>query len=118
MSALADLALVRAAEAGAIVPGIFWYELLNVLIVNERRGRLTLDETESGLAAVTNLAPIVDIDFSPSRLMALARHHRLTAYDAAYLELAVRTGSEFATLDRRLAASSAAEGIKVLSTAG
>jgi predicted nucleic acid-binding protein len=114
MSALADLALTRAAEVGTIVPGIFWYELRNVMIVNERRGRLNLDETERGLAAVGNLGPVVDIEYSPAQLMALARHHRLSAYDASYLELALRTGSEFATLDRRLAASGAAEGETVL----
>ena len=46
--------------------------------------------------------------------MRLARQHGLTIYDAAYLELASRTGLTLATLDQALAAAARAEGVKVL----
>jgi len=46
--------------------------------------------------------------------MALARRHRLTVYDAAYLELAQREGVPLATLDGALAAAARAEGVPVL----
>ena len=46
--------------------------------------------------------------------MALARRHRLTVYDAAYLELAQREGVPLATLDGHLAAAATAEGVPVL----
>lgn len=114
MSAIAERVLLLAAEAEVVVPGVFWYELRNALIVNERRERLTRQETEEGLAAVGLLTPRIDGDFSPPRLMGLARRHRLTVYDASYLELALRSGSDLATLDRRLADAAAMEGVAVL----
>jgi predicted nucleic acid-binding protein len=46
--------------------------------------------------------------------MALTRQHRLTVYDAAYLELALREGVPLATLDSSLAAAARAEGVAVL----
>ena len=45
------------------------------------------------------------------RVMALARGHRLTAYDASYLALAVREGCPLASLDRRLNEAATAEGV-------
>jgi predicted nucleic acid-binding protein len=47
-------------------------------------------------------------------LLALARTHRLTAYDAAYLELALRADAPLATLDRKLAAAARAAGVPLL----
>ena len=55
-------------------------------------------------------------EFQPgsSRVMALARRHRLTAYDASYLDLALRTDGPLATLDRTLARAATAEGVPLL----
>lgn len=101
-------------EDGILVPAIFWYEFRNVLVINERRGRLRLDETERGLANLFGLSPQTDAAAPGEQAMHLARAHRLTIYDAAYLELALRTGSLLATLDGRLAAAAAAQGIAVV----
>jgi predicted nucleic acid-binding protein len=49
-----------------------------------------------------------------AQVMGLARRHRLTVYDAAYLELALREGVALATLDGPLAAAAKAEGVPVL----
>ena len=50
---------------------------------------------------------------SPPSLAALARRHRLSGYDAAYLETAMRRRAKLATLDRKLAAASAREGASI-----
>ena len=49
-----------------------------------------------------------------SKIPELARKHKLTSYDAAYLELAIRGGLPIATFDRALATAAGKEGIKLL----
>jgi predicted nucleic acid-binding protein len=48
-------------------------------------------------------------------VLALARQHALSAYDAAYLELALRLSLPLATLDRRLQAAATAAGVAIYS---
>src|SRR5579863_468071 len=100
--ATAELAFVRIQTEEAVVPALWWYELRNVLLIGERRGRLREEETVQFLRDLARLS--VAIDNSPDELavMMLARKHRLTVYDAAYLELAVRERLPLATLDRAL----------------
>ena len=114
MSDLSDQALVMCAKNGAVVPPIFWFELRNTMIVNERKGRISEEETSEGLAALEELPLAIDHDTSADHLMSLARRHRLSAYDAAYVELALRLGATLVTLDRDMAAAASAEGIEVL----
>lgn len=95
--------VLTAIEAdGALVPALFWFEVRNVLVVNERRGRLTPQETNTFLASLSELS----IEIAPVApdlgVLDLARRHGLTVYDAAYLDLASRTGVPLATLDRQL----------------
>lgn len=113
-SAVAARALAAAASEGFSVPSIFWHELRNVFLVNERRGRLTVGETRRGLALVGDMSPIVDDAVFDHALLDIARRHRLTAYDAVYLELALRAGLPLATLDHRLAEAAAAEGVEIV----
>ncbi|GLS34220.1 Predicted nucleic acid-binding protein, contains PIN domain [Mesorhizobium albiziae] len=108
-------ALTIASSDGASVPSLFWHELRNVLLVSERRGRLTSDEVHTGLAAVADLSPNVDELDGHSAILALARRHTLSAYDAAYLELAIRRGGTIATLDNKLAKAALAENLTVIS---
>ena len=56
----------------------------------------------------------IDVDCDERRLMTLARKHRLTAYDAAYLELALREGIALATLDAELERAARAEGVTLV----
>ena len=51
-----------------------------------------------------------------SKIPELARKHKLTSYDAAYLELAIRGGLPIATFDRALAEAATAKGVKLLIT--
>jgi predicted nucleic acid-binding protein len=109
--AIAERALARIQAEEAIVPALWWYELRNVLVVGERQGRLTERQTARFLRNISRLA--ITIDFSPNEaeVLTLARRHRLTVYDAAYLELARREAIPLATLDQELAAAAQAEDV-------
>ena len=99
---LAETARRRVVRDGAVVPGIWWYELRNALLVNERRGRLDAADTDAILADILQMPFALDRDHDDHTLVALARQHGLTAYDSAYLEVALRRGLPLASLDRRL----------------
>ncbi len=98
----ADRAMRLTTAQGAVVPGIWWYELRNALIVNEWRGRLRAADTQATLADIGFLPISVDRDHDESMLLDLCRLYKLSVYDAAYLEIAARHGLPLASLDRRL----------------
>ena len=107
--ATATHAMKRVAEEGGVVPRIWWYELRNALLMNERRGRISLRQVSDTLADSLELGIAIDDEHDGSLLLDIARSHNLTVYDAAYLEVAVRRSLPLATLDQRL--SKAANGI-------
>ena len=109
---IATAALDRIQHGKARVPELWWFEVRNALVVNERRGRLTEAGTSSLLLAIH-----VDRTPAEAALLTLARQHRLTVYDAAYLELAQRDGLALATLDSALRQAAAAVGVPLLSKA-
>ena len=113
-SAQADAALEQVAEIGGIAPALWWVEVRNVLVIAERRGRLTQEDTAAAVQAIDALC--IHLDHAPDnasldRSLPLARTHGLSAYDALYLELAIRQQRPLATLDRKLSAAAQAEGI-------
>ena len=89
---VATLALDRLRREEAWVPSLWWFEIRNTLIVNERRGRLTEGDTANFLRVLSRLGVVVDRLPDEAELLMLARRHRLSIYDAAYLELARRQG--------------------------
>jgi predicted nucleic acid-binding protein len=99
--ATAALARVRTDEA--LVPSIWWFEIRNTLVVNERRGRLTETDAAAFLRTLSRLAVTIDRQPGEAEVLTLARQHRLSVYDAAYLELAQRDSVPLSTLDQRLA---------------
>ena len=101
-------------RSGGVVPGIFTYEIRNVLIVNERRGRIDQAGSARFLMRLRALRLLEDDAHDDDTVMALARKHGLSAYDAAYLETALRRGDTLATLDRDLARAAAAEGVALI----
>jgi predicted nucleic acid-binding protein len=113
-SEVADQALERISRDEMLVPALFWFELRNVLVISERRKRITWQQVTEGLIRIDAIPYRVDGETSETDLFDLARRHKLTVYDAAYLELAVRTRSAIATLDRSLASAAAAEGMAVI----
>lgn len=109
----AEACQARALTDRPIVPGIWWYEVRNILVLNERRGRIEQRESEKFLQSIGSLVRVVFPQESKKTLQ-LARKHRLSIYDAAYLELAVAEKLELATLDRALKNAARAEGILLL----
>jgi predicted nucleic acid-binding protein len=87
----------------ALVPAFWCSEVLNSLLVGERKGRISADQTRAFLNDLSALRPTLD-DASMERVFkdvqALCRQYTLTSYDALYLELAMRSGSPLATLDK------------------
>jgi predicted nucleic acid-binding protein len=110
----AEAAFERAREAVMVAPRVWWFEIRNLLIVNERRGRLASRDTSRILTAVVELPVQFDDAVEDDALITLARRHRLSAYDAAYLEVAMRRTLDLATLDGRLAEAARAEGVRLL----
>lgn len=89
----------------AIAPSIWPLEVANVLVVGERRQRSTEAQAAAFLAKLKQLPIRIDDDTASrawGETLQLARTHRLSAYDAAYLELAMRRGIPIATLDDRI----------------
>jgi predicted nucleic acid-binding protein len=98
----------------ALSPTLLWFEVRNGLIIAERRGRATENYSAAFLRKLEQFPVTVDTTPNQAEVMALARRHRLTVYDAAYLELAQREGLPLATLDRALAEAARTEGVPVL----
>ncbi len=108
---LAARALEHLRNGQARVPAIWWFEVRNMLIVNERRGRIDAADTASFLATLARLDILADAAPVEAELLALARAHRLTVYDASYLELARRLALPLATLDKDLLKAARATGV-------
>jgi predicted nucleic acid-binding protein len=107
----------RVKSDGAWIPMLWRWEVANALQMNVRRGRQGADFRD---AALSNLAwfPIkVDPQAEPEAwfgALSLAERHRLTVYDAAYLEIAQRRQIPLATLDNQLRAAAEAEGVEII----
>ncbi len=107
--ATAERAFARIARDPIIAPSLWWFELRNILIVNERRGRIDPAKSAKALRLLAALPVTIDTDVDEEALMQLARRRRLTIYDAAHLELALRKRYPLATLDVALANAARAE---------
>ena len=100
-------------EGQALVPSLFFLEVANVISKLEGKGRLTEADTQRYLALLGRLNIAVDPATAKQALgdtLNQARRHRLSGYDAAYLELALREGLPLATLDADLADAAKAAG--------
>jgi predicted nucleic acid-binding protein len=101
-----------------VVPAFWSHEVLNALLVGERRKRITADLTGAFLADLGKLPIEVGAaGEQPSvfgAVQSLCRKHGLTAYDAAYLDVALRGRLPLATVDQDLKKAALAEGLEVL----
>jgi predicted nucleic acid-binding protein len=101
----AERALDRLRTEDAYVPSVWPLEVANVLIVAERRGRLTASQSAQFLALLRSLPITVDAvaaDGIWDAVMDLARSHQLSSHDACYLELARRLALPLAAADGRI----------------
>ena len=112
--ATAERALARIQAEEAIVPALWWYELRNVLVLGDRQKRVTERETARFLRNISRLTITIDSSPNEAQVLTLARRHRLTVYDAAYLELAGREALPLATLDEELAAAARVEQVALI----
>ena len=104
-------------EGGAWVPGLWKLEIANRLETGARRGRHDVAFCDASLADLRLLPIQVDLETAGrgwGATLQLARKHRLTSYDAAYLELAIRRCLPLATLDKALIQAARSESVVVL----
>ena len=113
-ASVAEAAMDRLPEDHAVVPALWWFEIRNILVVNERRGRIDSADSDVFLNDLARLPIRIESDSNEHLVVALAHTHRLTAYDAAYLDLAVRLTAPIATLDRALVDAARAEGLELV----
>ena len=101
-------------EVDAFVPGLWPLEVANILVMGERRQRSTEAEASKWLRYLQMLPIRVDDETAVrawSDILHIARSYQLLAYDASYLELAIRLGLPLASLDDNLKAAAAAAGV-------
>lgn len=102
----ADRALLALSDADASVPSLWHTEITNALLVGERRHVITEAQISDYMNRLSFLPITTDETTTASRrevVMALAREHGLSAYDATYLDLALRNHAVLATFDMKLA---------------
>ncbi len=117
-TAKSERLLERAANLEPLyVPSLWPWEMMNALAVAVRRQRITPEKAAKFLTLLSNFdfriaeSPVI---VEMARLSALAVQHKLTAYDAAYLDLSLRLRLPLATLDGDLMKAALAEGVNVL----
>jgi predicted nucleic acid-binding protein len=102
--------------AEARVPATWGLEIANVIAQCEARGELRIERSQAFLAAVTAAPIVCDLETYANTLtdtLDLSRKYRLSAYDASYLELALRVQLPLATLDAALQRAATQAGAKL-----
>jgi predicted nucleic acid-binding protein len=100
-----SLSVLDRLKAGeqALAPAFWSVEVLNVLLLGERKGRITAAQTRAFFDTLRALNPSMDyasLEQVAGPVQSICRDHRLTPYDALYVELALRSGCPLATLDQ------------------
>jgi predicted nucleic acid-binding protein len=106
-------------DSQAVVPSLLALEIANVVAKLESKGVVTEADSQRYIAVLGRLNISVDQATATHALgdtLNLARRHKLSAYDAAYLELSLRTGMPLATLDAGLAKAAATAGVAIFGT--
>jgi predicted nucleic acid-binding protein len=109
--------LQRVRSMRIVVPPLWHVEVANALVQAQRRNRIEAAAVDEFLTLLGDLLVETDHDLEhrgPRALIALAQAHRLTAYDASYLELALRRALPIASHDSALRDAASAAGIDVI----
>jgi predicted nucleic acid-binding protein len=115
----ADAALKALKESHTLVPSLYALEIANVVAKVESKGIVTEADSQRFIALMGRLNIVTDQATAAHALgdtLNLARRYKLSAYDAAYLELALRTGLPLATLDANLVKAATAAGVPIFGT--
>jgi predicted nucleic acid-binding protein len=117
-SRYADAILDRFEISTVFVPSIWPLEFCNVLLAAERKKRIGQADSTRFIALIAELPIIVEQE-PPERMIkeifAIAREHKLSSYDASYLDLAMRNGLPIATLDKNLITAAKRSKVPILS---
>ena len=103
-------------KSEALVPHLWHLEATNVLLSAERRKELDISEVERFISQLENLPIKVDpltANQAFNRTLSLSRAYKLSSYDAAYLELAMREGLALATLNKNLKKAAIQADVKI-----
>jgi len=106
-------------QSQAVVPSLFALEAANVVAKVESKGVVTEADSQRFIALIGRLNLVTNPATATHALgdtLNLARRYKLSAYDAAYLELAQRTGLPLATLDANLAKAATTAGVPIFGT--
>ncbi|KDR89701.1 twitching motility protein PilT [Agrobacterium sp. TS43] len=109
--AVADDALARLETQDAFAPDLLSHELRNILLSAERRKRISADDIFAILMRFASLPVTLSSSADHVSIIRLAQKHALSAYDAAYLSLAISHNAPLATQDRKLAAAAKLENV-------
>ena len=115
----ADAILHKLCEARAVVPSIWPLEVVNVLLVAERRKRLSEADSTRFITLLTQLPIIVEQERPENmmkELLTFARANNLSSYDASYLDLAMKRGYPIATSDDKLIQAARRIDVQILSS--
>jgi predicted nucleic acid-binding protein len=115
-SALKVLERLKAGDQ-AVVPAFWSVEVLNSLLVGEKRGRISAGQTQAFLGDLVAMSPSFDYASAEQvngPVQKLCRDHGLTPYDALYVELAMRMECALATQDQAQKAAALALNIECL----
>ena len=115
----ADAILHKLCEARAVVPSIWPLEVVNVLLVAERRKRLSEADSTRFITLLTQLPIIVEQERPENmmkELLTFARANNLSSYDASYLDLAMKRGYPIATSDNKLIQTARRIDVQILSS--
>jgi len=117
--ALKVLAAMKQAETGALVPATWGLEVSGVIAKAEAKGLVREVQSEAFLELLEAMdigADRATFSKALSDTLQIARRYRLSAYDASYLELAMREGLPLATLDEDLQKAATKAGVKRFAT--
>ncbi len=115
----ADAVLNTLKESQAVAPALLALEVANVVAKVESKGLVTEADSQRFITLLGQLNIVTDQATATQALgdtLNLARRYKLSAYDAAYLELALRMGLPLATLDADLAKATTMAGVPIFGT--
>jgi len=117
-SEYADAVLVALEGHPVLVPSVWALEITNAVVVAERRKRVSQPEVRRFVELVSGLTineMSLPVAASVGNILPLAREYGLSAYDASYLDVAIRHGAPLATLDSGLEEAGRKAGVEILS---
>lgn len=111
---LANKVLDRLVTTNAVVPSLWRLEATNVIAKSLRLNKISQAQASTFIALLEDLDISIDVQTDQRAFhdtLDLARRYVLSAYDAAYLELALRNGLPLATLDAKLSVAACQAGV-------